>query len=57
MGTVQIEQGDKINFENGIIIKKRIGDTVKKGDDLFWVYYDKNLDVIQQEILSCISIK
>ena len=57
MGTVQINSQDKICYENGIIIKKRIGNKVQIGDELFWVYYDKITEQLEKEILSCISIK
>ena len=40
MGSGRVNKDDVINYGVGIIIKKHIGDYVKKGDVLATVYYD-----------------
>ena len=45
LGAGRVNKEDKINYNVGIYLNKLVGDTVKKGDTLATIYYDKKVDL------------
>ncbi len=55
LGAGRLTKEDKINHEVGIILNKKVGDKVNKGEKLLTVYYE-NKQVSEEEILNCYEI-
>lgn len=45
LGAGRVNKEDKIDYEAGIYLEKLVGDTVKKGDVLATVYFNKEVDI------------
>lgn len=45
LGAGRVNKEDKINYNVGIYLNKLVGDTVKRGDTLATIYYDKKVDL------------
>lgn len=45
LGAGRVNKEDKINYNVGIYLNKLVGDTVKEGDTLATIYYDKKVDL------------
>ncbi len=45
LGAGRVNKEDKIDYEAGIYLEKLVGDTVKKGDVLATIYFNKEVDI------------
>ena len=59
MGTVKMQETDEIVYENGIRTFHKIGDKVKKGEPIFYIYASTNLMAkeVEKQLKTCIEIK
>lgn len=55
IGAGRLTKDDNINFETGIVINKKIGDFVKKGEEILKIYYDTKI-ITNDECLKCFKI-
>ena len=55
IGAGRLNKEDKIDFEVGLILNKKVGDYVKKGEELVKVYInEKSID--EKQVLNCFTI-
>lgn len=55
LGAGRLKKEDKIDFEVGIVLNKKVGDKINKGEELLKLYINKkNID--KKEILKCFTI-
>ena len=55
LGAGRLNKEDKIDFEVGIVLNKKVGDKIKKGEELLKLYV-KNKTIEENEILECFTI-
>lgn len=55
LGAGRLNKEDKIDFEVGIVLNKKVGDKIKKGEELLKLYV-KNKTIEENEILECFEI-
>ena len=55
LGAGRLNKEDKIDFEVGIVLNKKVGDKIKKGEELLKLYV-KDKIVEENEILECFEI-
>lgn len=55
LGAGRLNKEDKINFEVGIVLNKKVGDYVKKEEELLKLYVNEKT-VPEQQILDCFTI-
>ena len=55
IGAGRLNKEDNIDFEVGIVLNKKVGDHIKKDEELLKIYYN-NKQVKEKEILDCFKI-
>lgn len=55
LGAGRLTKDDTINHEVGILLNKKVGDKVEKGEKLLTIYYEDK-EVTDKEILDCFEI-
>jgi len=55
IGAGRLNKEDNIDFEVGIVLNKKVGDHIKKDEELLKIYYN-NKKVQEKEILDCFKI-
>ena len=55
IGAGRLNKEDKIDYEVGLVLNKKVGDKIKKGEELVKVYINDK-KVTEKEILNCFTI-
>ncbi len=55
LGAGRLNKEDKIDFEVGIVLNKKVGDKIKKGEELLKLYINEK-EVEEEKILDCFTI-
>ena len=55
LGAGRLSKEDNIDYEVGIVLNKKVGDYVRKEDELLKLYVNKN-SIPEEQILKCFQI-